>query len=135
MIGHGGNEIDMARCEATEVARVGIVGSGVIGGGWALHFLARGLDVIAFDPHPDARARMQRMLDSAWPSLEKLGLEPTASPDRLSYADRLEDAVAEVDVVQESTPEVLEDKIEIFRQMDAVARPETLLLSSTSGYR
>ncbi len=123
----------MARCEATEVARVGIVGSGVIGGGWALHFLAQGLDVIAFDPHPDARARMQRMLDSAWPSLEKLGLHPTASPDRLGFADCLEDAVADVDVVQESTPEVLNAKIEIFRRMDAAARADTVLLSSTSG--
>jgi carnitine 3-dehydrogenase len=123
----------MARCEATEVTRVGIVGTGVIGGGWALHFLARGLDVIAFDPHPDARARMQRMLDSAWPSLEKLGLSSTASPDRLRFTDRLEDAVAEVDVVQESSPEVLDAKIEVFRQMDAVARPDTVLLSSTSG--
>jgi carnitine 3-dehydrogenase len=123
----------MARCDATQVARVGIVGSGVIGGGWALHFLAQGLDVIAFDAHPDARTRMQRMIDSTWPSLEKLGLAPTASPDRLRFADRLEDAVAEVDVVQESTPEVLDAKIEIFRQMDAAAPAETVLLSSTSG--
>jgi carnitine 3-dehydrogenase len=123
----------MARCDVTQVARVGVVGTGVIGGGWALHFLARGLDVIAFDPHPDARARMQRMIDSAWPSVEKLGLDPTASLDRLRFADCLEDAVAEVDVVQESTPEVLDAKIEIFRQMDAAARPDTVLLSSTSG--
>jgi carnitine 3-dehydrogenase len=123
----------MARCDAAQVARVGVVGTGVIGGGWALHFLARGLDVIAFDPHPDARARMQRMIDSAWPSVEKLGLDPTASLDRLRFADCLEDAVAEVDVVQESTPEVLDAKIEIFRRMDAAARPDTVLLSSTSG--
>ena len=123
----------MARCEATEVARVGIVGSGVIGGGWAMHFLAQGLDVIAFDPHPDARGRMQRMLDFAWPSLERLGLAPTASPDRLNFADCLEDAVSDVDVVQESTPEVLDAKIEIFRRMDAAARTDTVLLSSTSG--
>ncbi len=123
----------MARSEATQVARVGIVGSGVIGGGWALHFLAQGLDVIAFDAHPEARDRLQRMIDTAWPSLERLGLKPTASPERLSFAKRLEDAVAEVDVVQESTTEVLDTKIEIFRQMDAAARPDTVLLSSTSG--
>jgi carnitine 3-dehydrogenase len=123
----------MARCEATQVARVGIVGTGVIGGGWALHFLAQGLDVIAFDPHPDARARMQRMVDSVWPCLERLGLSPTASPDRLPFTDCLEDAVVEVDVVQESTPEVLDTKIEIFRQMDAAAQPDMVLLSSTSG--
>jgi carnitine 3-dehydrogenase len=123
----------MSRCEATNVTRVGIVGGGVIGGGWAVHFLAQGLDVIAFDPHPDAQARMLAMVEASWPSLEKLGLHSAASPDRLSFADCLEAAVADVDVVQESTPEVLDSKIEIFRRMDAAAAADTVLLSSTSG--
>ncbi len=117
----------------TRSSVIGIVGTGVIGGGWALHFLAQGLDVVAFDPHPQARGRMDRLTETAWPALEKLGLKPGASLRRLRYADTLEDAVADVDVVQESTPEHLESKVEVFRRMDAAAPPDTLLLSSTSG--
>lgn len=115
------------------VSTVGIVGTGVIGGGWALHFLARGLDVVAFDPHPEAGARFERLSETAWPALERLGLEADASLERLRFVDTLEAAVADVDIVQESTPENLDSKIEVFRRMDAAAAPETLLLSSTSG--
>lgn len=123
----------MPRCDPTQVSRVGIVGTGVIGGGWAMHFLAQSLDVVVFDPDPETEAKLARMTDYAWPSLEKLGLKQGASPDRLTIVSTLEEAVVDVDVVQENTPEALESKIEIFSQMDAAAAPETVLLSSTSG--
>ena len=123
----------MTTLKAPPVSAVGIVGTGVIGGGWALHFLAQGLDVVAFDPHPEARARLDRLTEIAWPALEKLGLEPGASLRRLRFVDTLAAAAADVDVVQESTPENLDLKIDVFRRMDAAAKPDTLLLSSTSG--
>ena len=123
----------MPRCDPSRVSRVGIVGTGVIGGGWAMHFLAQGLDVVVFDPDPETEANLARMTDYAWPSLEKLGLKQGASPDRMTIASTLEEAVVGVDVVQENTPEVLESKLGIFSRMDAAASPETVLLSSTSG--
>ncbi len=121
------------RCQAAKVSRVGIVGAGVIGAGWSLHFLAQGLDLIAFDPDPHAQDRLHRTIDDAWPALEKLGVKAGASRDRLTLTTRLEEAVAGVDVVQENTPEVLASKVEIFRRMDAAASRTTVLLSSTSG--
>jgi len=123
----------MPRCDPSQVSRVGIVGTGVIGGGWAMHFLAQGLDVVVFDPDPETGDKLARMTDYAWPSLEKLGLKQGASPDRMTIASTLEEAVVGVDVVQENTPEVLESKLGIFSRMDAAASPETVLLSSTSG--
>ena len=123
----------MPRCDPSQVSRVGIVGTGVIGGGWAMHFLARGLDVVVFDPDPEAEVKLARMTAYAWPSLEKLGLKQGASPDRINIVSTLEEAVADVDVVQENTPEDLESKIDIYSRMDAAASPETVLLSSTSG--
>lgn len=123
----------MGKCEAAKVSRVGIVGTGVIGSGWSVHFLAQGMDVIAFDPDPGAEDRLNRMIDDAWPLMERLGVKAGASRDRLTFTTRMEDAVAGVDVVQECTPEVLASKVEIFRKMDAATSRDTILLSSTSG--
>jgi len=125
----------MKRKAAAQVGRIGIVGTGVIGGGWALHFLAQGLDVVAFDPHPDCEGRFARMRDNAWPALVRLGLKPGASPARIRFARTLEDAVAEADVVQENTPEALESKIDTLARIDAATPPHVVLLSSTSGLK
>ena len=112
----------MTRKAPDQVSKVGIIGTGVIGGGWAIHFLGQGLDVLAFDPGPGAQDKMARMIDNAWPSLEKLGLAEGASPDRLSFTDDLEEAVASVDVIQESTPENLDSKKAIYAKMDQLAQ-------------
>src|SRR5258705_10691416 len=67
-------------------SRVGIVGAGVIGGGWALHYLRMGLHVHVHDPGPGARDGLLRMLESCWPVLERPGLPPGASPDRREFS-------------------------------------------------
>jgi carnitine 3-dehydrogenase len=115
------------------VRTVAVVGTGVIGGGWAAHFLRRGYDVVAWDPGPGARERLDAMLDNAWPSLERLGLSEGAGRDRLRWADTLEEAVRDADFVQESSPEVLEAKRSLLAQIDKATDPDVVVASSTSG--
>src|SRR6478736_8522490 len=86
------------------------VGTGVIGGGWVAYFLAKGYDVVAWDPAPGAEERLQHLVDAAWPALTELGLRDGASRDRLRYEPDLATAVAHTDFVQESAPEDLELK-------------------------
>jgi len=116
------------------VRTVATVGTGVIGGGWAAHFLRMGYDVVAWDPGPDAATRLSTLLDTAWPSLERLGLRPGASRDRLRFAESLEDALGEADFVQESSPEVLADKVALLAAIDQAAKPDIVVGSSTSGF-
>jgi carnitine 3-dehydrogenase len=116
------------------VRTVAVIGTGVIGGGWAAHFLRMGYDVAAWDPGPDAETRLSRLLDTAWPSLERLGLREGASRTRLRFADSLEDALAEADFVQESSPEVLPAKVSLLAAIDRAAPPEVVVGSSTSGF-
>ncbi len=117
-----------------DVHRVGCVGAGVIGGGWVAHFLARGFDVVAYDPAPDAADRLARLVDGAWPALERLGLAEGASPDRLTVAPTLPDAVADVQFVQESAPERLDVKLDLLAEIDAATPAGVVVGSSTSGY-
>jgi carnitine 3-dehydrogenase len=123
-----------ARPEPTEVRRVACIGAGVIGGGWAAHFLAQGYDVIAWDPAADGEARLRDLVATAWPALRTLGLAPGASPDRLSFAQTLQAAVGDAEFVQESAPERLDLKRELLAAIDRAAAPEVVIGSSTSGF-
>jgi carnitine 3-dehydrogenase len=117
-----------------QVRRVGVVGSGVIGGGWALHYLRMGLDVDVYDPAARARPDLLAALEATWPLLERAGLRPGASPDRLRFHSDLAAAVSDADMVQESSPEDAALKRKTIAAIDSVARPETVIASSTSGF-
>jgi carnitine 3-dehydrogenase len=123
-----------ARPEPTAVTLVACIGAGVIGGGWAAHFLARGYDVVAWDPAPDGEARLGELIATAWPALTALGVAADASPERLSWAPTLEAAVTGAEFVQESAPERLDLKRELLAALDAVTPPEVVIGSSTSGF-
>ncbi|MCX4444532.1 3-hydroxyacyl-CoA dehydrogenase NAD-binding domain-containing protein [Streptomyces albidoflavus] len=116
------------------VRRVACVGAGVIGGGWVAHFLARGYDVTAWDPAPDAAQKLRRLVDAAWPALTSLGLAEGASPDRLTVTETLEQAVVDAQFVQESAPEKLDLKRDLLTRLDAATPPGVVIASSTSGY-
>ena len=113
--------------------RVAVVATGVIGASWAAFFLARGLDVDATDPSPDAEARLRAAVAAHWPTLERFGLASGASAGRLRFHARLEVAVAKADFVQESGPERLDFKVDLFRRMDEAAPAHAILASSSSG--
>jgi carnitine 3-dehydrogenase len=120
--------------EPESVRTVAVVGTGVIGGGWAAHFLRMGFDVVAFDPGADASRRLHALVDNAWPALERIGLAGGASRDRLRVAGSLAEAVSRADFVQESTPESLPAKVAVLAEIDEAAPPRVVVASSTSGF-
>jgi carnitine 3-dehydrogenase len=124
----------LGRPRPADVRTVAVIGCGVIGGGWAAHFLRRGYDVVAWDPGPDAEARLARLLDTAWPALERLGLSAGAGRHRLRFAADLPSAVAQADFVQESSPEDLPAKIALLAGLDAATPRDVVVASSTSGF-
>jgi 3-hydroxyacyl-CoA dehydrogenase len=116
----------------SDIRRVAVVATGVIGASWATCFLARGLDVTATDPAPGAEAALRLTVAAQWPAMERMGLAPGASPDRLRFEAAPEAAVAEAQFVQENGPERLDLKRELFRRLDAAAPAEAVLASSSS---
>jgi 3-hydroxyacyl-CoA dehydrogenase len=123
----------MAATKSREVKNVAIVGTGVIGASWAALYLARGLNVVATDPAPNAEANLRKYVDEAWKDLEVIGLSPNASRDRLRFTPDLKEAVADADLIQENGPERKDFKIKLFADMDAAAAKDSLLVSSSSG--
>jgi 3-hydroxyacyl-CoA dehydrogenase len=114
--------------------RAAIIGAGTIGASWAANFLARGLQVSAYDPSPQAEAFVRSFIKNAWEALGELNaIAPGADPDRIRFHGDAVSAVAEAEFVQESGPEREDLKIALFAELDAALPPDVILASSSSG--
>ncbi|MEM9585004.1 MAG: carnitine 3-dehydrogenase [Pseudomonadota bacterium] len=112
-----------------------VIGGGVIGGGWAARFLLMGWDVRVFDPDPEAERKISEVLANARRSLP--GLSDLAMPaeGRLGFHDDLGEAVAGAAWIQESVPERLELKHNVYASIQAACDAEAVIGSSTSGFK
>src|SRR5262250_700836 len=115
------------------VRRITIVGTGVIGASWAALFLAKGLEVVATDPAPNAETRLREFVASAWLALTRLGLSSGASQSKLKFTTDLVDALASADFVQENGPERIDFKQKLYGQLDELLPPDVIIASSSSG--
>jgi 3-hydroxyacyl-CoA dehydrogenase len=116
-----------------QVRRIAIIGTGVIGASWAAQYLARGFDVIATNPDPNAESKLRKNIDAAWKELTIIGLSPGATRDRLTFTSNMKEALSEVDLVQENTPERPDFKIKLFAEIDDATPPDSIIASSSSG--
>jgi carnitine 3-dehydrogenase len=120
--------------QQSSIRRVAVVGTGTIGMSWAAAFLARGLEVSASDPAPEAEARLRHFVDAAWPVLARLGPVAAAVPHHLlTFCADAASTVEGADFVQESAPEREPVKQELLARIDAVLPPERVIASSSSG--
>jgi 3-hydroxyacyl-CoA dehydrogenase len=115
------------------VRRIAVVGTGAIGASWSAQYLARGFDVVATDPAPNAEANLRKYVDDAWKVLTGIGLSAGASRDRLSFTTDMNAALSNADFVQENGPERPDFKIKLYADMDAVTPTDSLIASSSSS--
>lgn len=116
--------------------QVAVIGAGLIGRAWSIVFSRAGFDVRLWDPVEAAIPAALDFIAARLPELFAAGLvkeTPEKILPRIRPAASLEEAVAAADYVQENGPERVEAKIPLFAQLDAAARPDAILASSTSG--
>lgn len=116
-----------------QVRRIAIIGTGVIGASWAAQYLARGFDVIATNPDPNAESKLGKAIDAAWKELTIIGLSPGATRDRLTFTSNMKEALSEADFVQENAPERPDFKIKLFAEIDDATPSDSIIASSSSG--
>jgi 3-hydroxyacyl-CoA dehydrogenase len=119
--------------DSAGIRRVAVIGTGTIGASWAALFLARGLEVAASDPAPDAEARLRRRVDEIWPALRRLGAAKAKRAPAIRFARTPVEAVQGAEFVQENGPEREDLKRALFAELDAALPAEAILASSTSG--
>ena len=109
------------------------LGGGVIGASWAALFLAAGKSVAVFDPAPGAERQVRDYVETAWPTLVELGLAEGGTPDAITFHSDPRRAVEGAQFVQESVPERLDVKHELFAQIEPALDDESIVASSASG--
>ncbi|KRP93403.1 hypothetical protein AOQ73_24315 [Bradyrhizobium pachyrhizi] len=125
-----GSEIPGVR----KIAKIACVGGGVIGAGWAAHFMRAGLDVVVYDQAAERESYLSESLAKAMSALTELGLAPDASPSRVRFTTNFEEALAEADFIQESATENINAKIDLIAEIDACTPPGVVIASSSSGF-
>ncbi|HUG62953.1 MAG TPA: carnitine 3-dehydrogenase [Methylomirabilota bacterium] len=119
--------------EADDIRRIGLVGGGVIGAGWAARFLLDGHDVAIHDPDPEIARKLDAVLANARRARRRLMPDVHLPEGRLTLAATVEEAAAGADFVQESLPEQLDLKRRVLAAICRASRPDVVIASSTSG--
>lgn len=115
------------------IGRVGLLGGGVIGAGWAARFLLNGADVRVFDPDPDAPRKLSEVLENARRAMRRLTLAPLPVEGTLQFAATPEQAAEGAGFVQESAPEREDVKRALLAAASRAAPADAVFASSTSG--
>lgn len=118
-----------------DIRSVAVIGTGSVGASWACLFLANGMSVVAHDPAPGAEARARDFVTNAWPALRELGIATVdvAPLHAMHFVGSAAEAAKSADLIQENIPERPELKARLLREIDAVATPDKIILSSTGG--
>lgn len=114
------------------VKTIAVLGTGTIGASWATYFLAHGYDVVAWDPAPEWRERLERFIEVSLPQVAAIGTT-SSKQGALRSMDTPEDAVAAADFVQENATERPAVKQDLYRRIDAALPGHAILATSTSG--
>ncbi len=116
-----------------QVKTLGLLGTGVIGGGWAARALHFGIDVIAADVKPEMEEWIRGSIASAEPALATLTTAPLPAKGKLTFTTDLNEMAAKADFIQENIPEQLPLKQRILAQVSRHAAADVIIASSTSG--
>ena len=118
-----------------QIGTLGLLGTGVIGGGWAARALHCGLDVVAADIDPKMEDWIRGAVETASPALDAL-TEGISMPQKgtLSFTTDPVEMAQVSDFIQENVPEVLDLKRCAIGGIAAATGPDVIISSSTSGF-
>jgi 3-hydroxybutyryl-CoA dehydrogenase len=119
-----------------QIKKIMVVGSGTMGHGIAQIFAAGGYQVAMQDAIPQALERADRLIRSSLDTMVEAGLVKQAEIplilSRIVPTTSLEKAAENADLAIECIVENKEAKIDLFKKLDSVCPPKTILASNSS---
>ncbi|KAF4677362.1 hypothetical protein FOL47_001948 [Perkinsus chesapeaki] len=130
------NKVPGVRAKPLPIKKVGIVGAGLMGGGIAMCFAAKGIKVVLLDAKQEFLVKGMGLIKKNYEtSVARKSMKPEEAMKRLKlikptleYTD-----FADCDIIIEAVFENLKLKQDIFKQLDKVAKPDALLCTNTSS--
>ena len=123
--------------ETGDIRNVAVIGGGYVGRGVALQFALANFRVSMFNRSSESAARARAEIEKSLDILvdaDALGKEEaSAVAERITQTQDFHEAVRAGDFVVEAVSEILSLKQDVFEKMDAVAPPDVILASETSG--
>ena len=120
-----------------EIRCVAVIGAGTMGAGIAQICAQSGWKTNLFDAFPEGLERGMQRIDAFWD--KGIARGKTTPEQKVQWSANLHavadmaEAVGDADLIIEAVPEILDLKISIFQELDALCKPETILASNTSS--
>ena len=117
----------------SNIKKVAIIGTGVIGVGWIIRCLAQGKIVHAFDKDLKLKNNLLIEIKRTLPFVKKLFNKKKINVKNFKYFTSLEHALENVDFVQECTPENYKIKTNLIKSISKYVKKNIIISSSSSG--
>jgi len=117
----------------SNIKKVAIIGTGVIGTGWIIRCLAHNKIVYAFDKDLRLKKNLISEINRSWPYVKKLFNKNKLNLKNFKYFTSIEETLKNVDFIQECATENYNIKIKLMNKIGKIAKPNVIISSSSSG--
>ena len=115
------------------IKKIAVIGTGVIGLGWIVRFLAHNKKVIAYDKDIRLKKKIIKEIKRTWPYVRKLFNKKKLKLKNFKYVTSIQEALKEADFVQECAPENYKLKTKLMEIIGKYSKPNVIISSSSSG--
>ena len=115
------------------IKKVAVIGTGVIGSGWIIRFLAHNKKVVAYDKDIRLKKKIIEEIKRTWPYVRKLFNKKKLNLKNFKYVTSIQEALKEADFVQECAPENYKLKTKLMEIIGKYSKPNVIISSSSSG--
>ena len=117
----------------SQIKSIAVIGTGVIGTGWIIRFLAHNKIVHAYDKDIKLKKNLIAEIKRAWPYSKKLFNKKKLNLKNFKYFTSIEEALSGVDFIQECATENYVLKTKLMNTIGKYAKLNAIISSSSSG--
>ena len=115
------------------IKKIAVIGTGVIGTGWIIRFLAHDKKVIAYDKNLNSDKKIIAEIKRTWPYVKKLFNKKRLKLKNFSFTTSLKESLKDADFIQECAPENYKLKTKLMEIIGKYSKPNIIISSSSSG--